>query len=166
MRRAWNHTLSQAHFRRRRRWGVLFFWRLLLLTLAVRFPVPYFLFRGQFKISRTPQVSPLNTPVARTFRSLLRREHAYCHTGPKPKSARGGASLSGVYVRPCPCLALLAVAISLRKTECGMRWLLPSCATACGLLCAPCLLACCALCHTQRLCACSLASALPRWRRP
>ncbi len=36
MRRAWNHALSQARARRRRRrWGVPFFWRLRLWTLAV-----------------------------------------------------------------------------------------------------------------------------------
>ena len=40
--RAWNHALSQARARRRRRWGVLFFWRLRLWTLAGTFPVPYF----------------------------------------------------------------------------------------------------------------------------
>jgi hypothetical protein len=42
MRRAWNHALSQARARRRRRWGVLFFWRLRLWTLAGTFPVPYY----------------------------------------------------------------------------------------------------------------------------
>jgi len=46
MRRAWNHALSQARARRRRRWGVLFFWRLRLWTLAGTFPVPYFKFQG------------------------------------------------------------------------------------------------------------------------
>jgi hypothetical protein len=42
MRQAWNHALSQARARRRR-WGVLFFWRLRLWTLAGTFPVPFLL---------------------------------------------------------------------------------------------------------------------------
>ena len=42
MRGAWNRALSQARAgRRRRRWGVLFFGRLRLWTLAGTFPVPY-----------------------------------------------------------------------------------------------------------------------------
>ena len=45
MRRAWNHALSQARARRRRRWGVLFFGRLRLWTLAGTFPVPYYVAR-------------------------------------------------------------------------------------------------------------------------
>jgi hypothetical protein len=36
MRRAWNDALSQARARRRRRWGVLFFWRLRLWTWPSR----------------------------------------------------------------------------------------------------------------------------------
>jgi hypothetical protein len=42
MRRAWNHALSQARARRRRRRGVLFFGVFVFKwTLAVTFPVPY-----------------------------------------------------------------------------------------------------------------------------
>ena len=41
MRRAWNHALSQARLRRRRRWASVFFRRLRLWTLAGTFPVPY-----------------------------------------------------------------------------------------------------------------------------
>ena len=55
MRRAWKHALSQvlARFRRRRRSGRPFFWRLRLWTLAVTFPVPYSLHCADFQ-SNTP----------------------------------------------------------------------------------------------------------------
>ncbi len=67
MRRAWNYALSQARLRRRRRWGVLFFWRLRLWTLAGTFPVPYM-------VSDTD----VRNPVDDDTRAVLTLEIALC----------------------------------------------------------------------------------------
>jgi hypothetical protein len=75
MRRAWNHALSQARARRRRRWASVFFWRLRLWTLAGTFPVPYKNVRARTKTTRRGEVKNVRRNGSATIHPCSRWLH-------------------------------------------------------------------------------------------